>query len=390
MKDDEGDTTMDFGLDEAQQGLQDAVRRYAADRLAPRYQEGDRTGELHADLLKELSSVGLVGLRTPEEFGGQGADCVTTGIAFEEIGRADINVGYVMLNAALVSEILLRGGTTEQHERWLPPIADGRVVPALCLTEPDHGSDAANLELRADRDGDGWRLTGEKTSITLGDICDTLLVFARTGDPGARGITAFYVAMDRDHITTSRFSDLGNHSIGRSTVYFDGLIVDDSCRVGEVGEGFVRVMSGFDYSRALIGLLTIGSAQAAIDDALQYSREREAFGQPIGKFQGVSFPLVEYATYLRGARHVCYEALWRKDQGLDHAIEANMAKWWAPKIAVEAIHQALLTFGHMGYSDEVAQEQRLRDTIGLEIGDGTAQIAKLVVARHMLGRQYAP
>lgn len=381
---------MFFGLEEAQQELQDAVRRFSTERLAPRYKEGDRTGELHPDLLRDLADMGLMGLRTPEEFGGQGADCVTTGIAFEEVGRADINVGYVMLNAALVSEILLRGGTAEQHEKWLPPIADGRAVPALCLTEPDHGSDAANLELRAERDGANWRLTGEKTSITLGDVSDTLLVFARSGDPGARGVTAFYVEMDRDHITTSRFSDLGNHSIGRSAVHFDGLPVDDADRVGEVGDGFVRVMSGFDYSRALIGLLTVGSAQAAIDDALRYSREREAFGKPIGTFQGVSFPLVESATYLRGARHLCYEALWRKDQGLEHAVEANMAKWWAPKIAVEAIHQSLLTFGHMGYSDEVAQEQRLRDTIGLEIGDGTAQIAKLVVARHLLGRDFAP
>lgn len=381
---------MDFGLDEAQRDLRDAVRRFCTERLAPRYKEGDRTGELHADLLQELAAMGLLGLRTPEDHGGQGADSVTTGVAFEEVGRADINVGYVMLNAALVSEILLHGGTPEQHEHWLPPIADGRALPSLCLTEPDHGSDAANLELRAERDGGGWRLTGEKTSITLGDVCDTLLVFARTGDPGPRGITAFYVDMNHEYVTTSRFSDLGNHSIGRSTVHFDGLPVQDARRVGEVGEGFVRVMSGFDYSRALIGLLTVGSAQAAIDDALQYSRERQAFGKPIGAFQGVSFPLVEYVTYLRGARHLCYEALWRKDQGLDHAVEANMAKWWAPKISVEAIHQALLTYGHMGYSDEVPQEQRLRDTIGLEIGDGTAQIAKLVVARHLLGRQHAP
>lgn len=381
---------MDFGLNEEQRGLQDAVRRFARERLAPRYKEGDRTGKLHPDVLGELASLGLLGLRIPTEHGGQGADCLAAGVAFEEVGREDINVGYVLTNTSLVSEILLRGASAEQHARWLPSIADGSTLPALCLTEPDHGSDAARLTMRATRDGDGWRLSGEKTSITFGDVADTLMVFARTSDDGARGVTAFYVDRDDRYVESSRFNDLGNHSVGRSSVHFDGLPVSDDARVGGEGEGFVRVMSGFDYSRALIGLMCVGAGQAAIDDAMQYARERETFGRPIGSFQGVSFPLVEHATYLRGARHLCYEALWLKDQGQPHAIEANMAKWWAPKVAVEAIHQSLLTYGHMGYSDEVRQEQRLRDTIGLEIGDGTAQIAKLVAARHLLGREYAP
>jgi cyclohexanecarboxyl-CoA dehydrogenase len=140
----------------------------------------------------------------------------------------------------------------------------------------------------------------------------------------------------------------------------------------------------------VIGLACLGTAAAALDDALEYARQRVAFGQPIGTFEGVSFPLVEQATYLRAARHVCYEALWRKDNGLDHTVEANMAKWWAPKLAMEITHQALLTFGHSGYSSDNPQGQRMRDVIGLEIGDGTAQIAKLVLARKLLGRAYAP
>jgi cyclohexanecarboxyl-CoA dehydrogenase len=150
------------------------------------------------------------------------------------------------------------------------------------------------------------------------------------------------------------------------------------------------VMQGFDYSRAIIGLGCIGAAEASLDEALQWSRDRIAFGQPIGTFQGVAFPLAECATYLKGARHICLEALWRKDTGLDHSAEAAMAKFWAPKLATEVIHQCLLTVGHVAYSSDSPIGQRLRDVIGLEIGDGTAQVSKLVISRHLLGRDFAP
>ena len=149
-------------------------------------------------------------------------------------------------------------------------------------------------------------------------------------------------------------------------------------------------MQGFDYSRALIALMCLACAQQSLDEAIAYTRERRAFGQPISRQQAVAFPLVELAAQLRGARLLSYEALWRKDQGLPHALEANMVKWWGPRLAAEVCHQALLAFGHAAYSEELPQAQRLRDVIGLEIGDGTAQIAKLVAARHLFGREFAP
>ena len=366
------------------------IRSFAANRLAPHYQSDDRSARLREGLLGELAGMGLMGLRVPEEYGGQGADCVTSGVTCEELGRADFNASYLVLNALLIGEILATNGTAEQKGRWLRPLARGEVLPALCLSEPDHGSHAAELTLKAERDGEGWRLVGEKTSITLGVNANTGIVFARTGGPGAGGVSAFYVDLDDRYVTRAPFSDLGNRAIGRASLHFEGLPARARDMVGAEGMGFKQVMRGFDYSRALIGLICIGCAQAAIDDALQYARDRKAFGGPIGRFQGVAFPLVEYATYLKGARHICYEALWRKDQGLAHTVESNMAKWWAPKVSAEAAHQALLTFGHTGYSDEVPQGQRMRDIIGLEIGDGTAQIAKLVVARQLLGREYAP
>ena len=160
--------------------------------------------------------------------------------------------------------------------------------------------------------------------------------------------------------------------------------------IGDVDAGFTQVMQGFEFARALIGLICLGAAQASIDEAMQQARDRVAFGQPLGKNQGVAFPLVEHSTYIMAARLLCLRALTLKDQGLPHAVESNMAKWWAPRLAVDAAHDALLIFGHSGYSEEYPLGQRVRDIIGLELGDGTSQITKIVVARHLLGREYAP
>ena len=219
---------------------------------------------------------------------------------------------------------------------------------------------------------------------------DHAVVLARTGGPGARGVSAFWVDLSDPGITRSAFDDLGSRAIGRASIHFDGVRVGPDDLIGAEGAGFVSVMQGFDYSRAIIGLLCLGAAQQSLDEALQWARDREAFGQPIGTFQGVSFPLAECATYVAGARHVCYEALWRKDTGVEHSGEAAMAKFWAPKLSVDVIHQCLLTLGHIGYSTEHKVGQRLRDVIGLEIGDGTAQVSKLVISRGLLGRAYAP
>jgi cyclohexanecarboxyl-CoA dehydrogenase len=381
---------MEYGLTEEQQLFRDEMRRFATQNLAPHYQPDDRTGQMASSIQRDCAAMGLLGLRIPAEFGGQDADAVAVGIAAEEMARANINAAYLVLATALVTDILLAGCTAEQRGRWLPGIADGSVYPTLALTEPGHGSDAANIELAAKPTPDGWTLHGEKTSISLAHMADRAVVFARTGGPGARGVSAFYIPLDTPQLSIVRLRDVGNRAAGRCSLFFDGVPVRHDELVGAEGTGFVSVMQGFEYSRAVIGLMTLGTAAAALDDAMEYARTRETFGAPIGTRQGVAFPLVEYATQLAGARHLCYEALWRKDQGLDHTEAANMVKWWAPKIAVEAIHQSLLTFGHGAWSDDNPQSQRLRDAMGFEIADGTAQIAKLVVARRLLGRKFAP
>jgi cyclohexanecarboxyl-CoA dehydrogenase len=381
---------VDFETDDVEAAFREELRRFATKTLAPHYQADDKAARLRPDLVAEMAGMGLTGLRVPERHGGQGAGAVLAGIAAEEVGRADFNATYLIILSALVADILLRNATAEQEARWLPPIADGSHIAALGVTEPGHGTDAATLTMRAERDGDGWRLTGEKTSITLGMDAQTILILARTGGPGARGVSTFYAELDDRYVTRARFDDLGSRAIGRASLHFDGLPVSREQLVGSEGAGFVSVMQGFDYSRAIIGLSCLGAAQQSLDETLQWARDREAFGQPIGRFQGVAFPLAEYATYLRGARHVCYEALWRKDNDLEHSTEAAMAKLWAPKLSAEVIHQCLLTFGHLAYSSESPIGQRLRDVIGLEIGDGTAQASKLVIARNLLGRQYSP
>ena len=381
---------MDFRFDDDEESFRQEVRRFAAKTLAPHYQSDDKAAVFRRRLALDMAGMGLTGLRIPQEHGGQGATAVIAGLAAEEVGRADFNAAYLIINTALISDILVRNATADQQRDWLPGIASGDVVPCICITEPDHGTDAAALELKAVPDDDGWRLFGEKTTITLGTAADFGVVLARTGGPGARGVSAFWVDLRTEHVTRSGFDDLGSRAIGRASLHFDGVPVTRAELIGTHGGGFVSVMQGFDYSRAIIGLACLGAAQASLDEALQWARDREAFGQPIGRFQGVSFPLAESATYLRGARHICYEALWRKDNGLDHSTEAAMAKFWAPKLATEVIHQCLLTLGHLGYSAESPIGQRLRDVIGLEIGDGTAQVSKLVISRQLLGRDYAP
>ena len=381
---------MHYGFDEDEEAFRRELRSWAEKVLAPHYQSDDKAAVFRREQFQNMAAMGLTGLRIPEAYGGQEATAVVAGIAAEEVGRADFNAGYTIINTALISDILVRNCTAAQQEAWLPGIAAGDTIPCIMVTEPGAGTDAASLALRAVPDGDGWSLRGEKTSITLGMAADRAVVLARTGGPGARGVSAFWVDLNDERISRSAFDDLGGRAIGRASVHFDGAPVTRAELIGEEGGGFVSVMQGFDYSRAIIGLLCLGAAEVSLDEALRWARDRQAFGRPIGGFQGVSFPLAECATYVKGARHVCYEALWRKDNGLEHGVEAAMAKFWAPKLAVDVIHQCLLTLGHVGYSTEHKVGQRLRDVIGLEIGDGTAQVAKLVISRGLLGREFAP
>src|ERR1035437_1766257 len=242
---------MDFALDPDIEDYRQELRRFATKNLAPYYQSDDKAGRMRPDLVPSLAGMGLTGLRIPDEFGGQGASALLAGIAAEEVARADFNASYIIIVTALISDVLVRNGTPQQQARWLPGIADGTSIPCIAITEPGHGTDAATLELKAVEDGDGWLLHGEKTSITLGLYANACLVLARTGGPGARGVSAFYVNLDDERVTRTGFEDFGGRSTGRSSLHFDGVRVTRDELVGEIGDGFVSVMQGFDYCGAI-------------------------------------------------------------------------------------------------------------------------------------------
>ncbi|WP_312529165.1 cyclohexanecarboxyl-CoA dehydrogenase [Comamonas sp.] len=368
-----------------------SVRRFADARVAPGFLERDRTRVLDRSLMREMGAMGLIAPELPEQLGGQGLGCLAAGVVHEELARADLSMSYVPLLASLNAQILAAHGQPDVARPWLQKMVAGEALCAIALTEPRGGSDAASLRLRIERDAEGYVLNGEKTSISAADQCDIAVVFGRTGtvESGAHGVTAVLVPMDLPGITRSRFDCHGQRAIGRGSLFFDNVRVPLSHRLGDENQGFVQVMQGFDYSRALIGLQVLAVARAALDDAWQYVTQRQAFGKPLSAFQGVSHPLADFDTQVSAARLLCLQALWLKDQGKPHSAEAAMCKWWAPKLAYDCIHQCLLMFGHGGY-DRGVMEQRLRDVLGFQIGDGTAQIMKTIIARDRAGRQAVP
>ncbi|HEX7442052.1 MAG TPA: acyl-CoA dehydrogenase family protein [Caldimonas sp.] len=375
-------------LTEDQKALQETARRFARERLLPDYQKREKLGVLDRDLVSEMGHLGLLGVDLPEEMGGLGVDAVTTGLITEELAYGDFNVSAVPVGISLNAAILMRHAQPEVVQEWVPRMTRGDAVVAICLTEPRGGSDASNLQMKARRDGDDYVINGEKTSITFADRADAYLIFARTGraDEGAKGVTAFFIPYTSKGISRTRFDDVGSAIIGRGSVFFDDVRVPMSHRIGAEGKGFTQVMQGFDYSRALIALQCCGAAQASLDEAWAYAKEREAFGKPIGQFQGVSFPLAEGESQIAAVRQLSYHALALRDAGLPHTAEAAMVKWMGPKNAFDVIHQCLLTCGHYGWSKDLPHQQRMRDVMGLEIGDGTAQVMKLIIARERIGR----
>lgn len=376
---------MDFSLTQEQQALVEAASRFARDRLAPGYQSREKALRIEHEIVAEMAGLGFLGPELPEAYGGAGVDCLTSGLLLEQIAYGDFNVSYVNLLVSLCGQIIARYARPEVASEWLPKITGGRALVAIALTEPGAGSDAARLKLRATRDGADFILSGEKTSISLATQAEVAVVFARTGNDsdGARGISAFLVPMNAPGVTRSAFDDIGTRPVGRGSIFFDAVRVPAAMMLGEEGQGFVQVMQGFDYSRSLIGLQCLGVARASLDETWRYVQEREAFGRQIGDFQGVSFPLAEAETSYQAARMLCLRTLWLKDQGLPHTAEAAMCKWWAPKLTCEIVHQCLLTHGHGAYGSDYPFGQRYRDVLGLQIGDGTAQIMKMIIARQM-------
>ena len=378
-------------IDEDLQAIAEHARRFATDRVAPGFLERDDTRVLDRTLMRAMGEMGFIAPELPESYGGQGMGCLAAGVIHEEIARADLSISYINLLASLNGQILSQHGQPGVVRPWLEKLTQGEALFAIALTEPRGGSDAANLRLRVERVADGYVINGEKTSISAADQADAAVVFGRTGsvESAAHGVTALLVPMDAPGVTTNRFDCHGQRAIGRGSIFFENVRVPVDHRLGDENKGFVQVMHGFDFSRALIGLQVLAVAKVALEETWEYVAEREAFGKPLSAFQGVSHPLADYETQVAAARLLCLQTLWAKDRGLPHTAEAAMCKWWGPKLAYDVVHQCLLMFGHGGY-DRGVMEQRLRDVMGFQIGDGTAQIMKTIIARTRAGREAVP
>lgn len=371
--------------------LAETVDKFAQKYIAPGFLERDQTRTFDRDLVKKMGEMGFIAPELPEEYGGQDMGRLAAGVIHEAIAKADLSFSYINLLASLNGQILAEHGEPEVVRPWLAKLTAGEAIFSIGLTEPRGGSDAANLRLKIERNGDEYILNGEKTSISAADQADASVIFGRTGsiESGAHGVTALLVPMNLPGISTTRFDCHGQRAIGRGSIFFDNVRVPVNHRLGEENKGFVQVMQGFDFSRALIGLQVLAVARVSLDEAWEYAAQREAFGKPLTAFQGVSHPLADYETQVEAARLLCLQTLWLKDNHLPHTSEAGMCKWWGPKLAYDVVHQCLLTFGHAGY-DRGVMEQRLRDVLGFQIGDGTAQIMKTIIARHKAGRKAVP
>lgn len=371
--------------------LAETAEKFAQKFVAPGFLARDQSRTFDRDLVKKMGEMGFIAPELPEQYGGQGLGRLATGIIHEAIAKADLSFSYINLLASLNGQILAEHGDPEVVTPWLHKLTAGEAIFSIGLTEPRGGSDAASLRLKIERDGDEYVLNGEKTSISAADQADASVIFGRTGsiESGAHGVTAVLVPMNLAGITTTRFDCHGQRAIGRGSIFFDNVRVPVNHRLGDENKGFVQVMQGFDFSRALIGLQVLAVARVSLDEAWEYAAQREAFGKPLTAFQGVSHPLADYETQVEAARLLCLQTLWLKDHHLPHTSEAGMCKWWGPKLAYDVVHQCLLTFGHAGY-DRGVLEQRLRDVLGFQIGDGTAQIMKTIIARHKAGRKAVP
>jgi len=370
-------------LSDDQRSVLETAQRFSREKLAPFYMAREQEERLDRKLLEEMGALGLIAPETPENLGGLGLDSVTSGLIAEALAYGDFSIAYVPIMGSLMTKLIWTYGKPEIAEEWVPRIISGKALVAVGLTEPRGGSDAANLILRADKVPGGYRLNGEKTSITGADQSEGVVLFARTGakDSGARGVTAFFVPLNLKGVSTSRFRDVGSRILGRGSIFFDDVFVPDNHVLGDEGGGFAQVMKGFDFTRALLGLQCVGAAQASVDESWRYVDHRQAFGEKLSAFQGVTFPLAEAETMLSAIRQLCLHTLRLRDAGQPHTSEAAMCKWLGPKTAVDIIHQCLLTHGHYGWSLDLPHQQRMRDVMGIEIGDGTAQIMKMIIAR---------
>ncbi|MEV0675758.1 acyl-CoA dehydrogenase family protein [Actinosynnema sp. NPDC050436] len=378
---------MDLRLSDEHRDLKALAHRFAEERIAPHAARWDRDEAIDRDLVPALGEVGFLGLGVPEQDGGSGGDHLAYCLVLEELARADSAVrGIVSVSLGLVGKTIARHGTDEQRRRWLPDLCAGRALGCFGLTEPGTGSDAASLATTARRDGGGWVLDGTKVFITNGTWADVALVFARTGGPGPKGITAFLVPTGSPGFAAREIrGKLGMRGQATAELALDDVRVPDDCRIGDEGGGFRLAMAALDRGRMSVAAGCVGAARGALEVSLRYAKEREQFGKPIAGFQLVQELLADMAVETDAARLLTWRCADLADRGEPFGTEASMAKLYASEAAVRVANNAIQVFGGYGYVDEYPVGKYLRDTRVTTLYEGTSQIQKLLIGRALTG-----
>ncbi|MDF2684027.1 MAG: acyl-CoA dehydrogenase [Brevibacillus sp.] len=377
---------MNYDLTQEQLMLKKMIREFADEVVAPGADERDKTKQFPVDVFKQMAELNLMGLPFSEEYGGAGADSTSFAIVTEELSRACGSTGitysaHISLGGAPLSLF----GTEEQKQTYLSKICSGESFGAFGLTEPNAGSDAGGTKTSAVLDDNGWLINGSKCFITNASYASFLALTAVTDkEKGARGITAFIVPTDSPGFTVlANYEKLGLHSSNTTELVLENVRIPEENVLGKQGEGFKQFLITLDGGRIGIGAMAVGIAQAAYDKALQYAKQRTAFGNSLSHFQAIQHKLADMAMQIELARNMVYKAAWLKDNGRRFTKEAAMAKLYASEVAMSATHQAIQIHGGYGYMREYQVERFFRDARLLEIGEGTSEILRNVIAREI-------
>jgi len=368
--------------------VQGLARDFATREILPRAAHLDHTGEFPKDLIQKAADLGLMGMTVPEQYGGAGMDPVSYVIAQEEFARASAGVqAIITVNNSLVCDPIVAFGSESQKRRYLPGLSSGKDLGCYCLTEPSSGSDAMSLRTSARLDGDAWVLNGTKTFVTNGVEATICIVYARSSpDPGAKGISAFIVEKQFPGIRVGKVEKkLGIKCSSTAEIILDSCRAPKENLLGEPGMGGRIALATLDGGRLGIAAQAVGIARAALEDSAAFARERRQFGQTIGEFQAIQWTLADMATRIDAARLLMYRAAYLRRQGRPYTKEASMAKLFASEAAMWASHKAVQIHGGYGYIQDYAPERYFRDAKITEIYEGTSEIQRVVISRHVLG-----
>ncbi len=385
---------MDFRLNDEQRMIRDMARDFAQKEIAPHAAHYDETGEFPYEIVKKMGALGLMGIEAPEEYGGAGLDTLAYVLAIEEVAKADVAASTILsVNNSLYGYGLLKFGNEEQKQKFLRPVASGQAIGAYSLTEPMSGSDAGSMKSRAVRSADGshYIINGRKSWVTSGPVADYVVLFTMTEpDKGHKGISAFVVESNKPGFIRGKVEPkLGIRASATSELIFEDYQCPTENMIGSPGQGFRIAMTALDAGRIGIASQALGVAEAAYEASVRYARERQAFGQVIGEFQGIQWKIADMKTRIEASRLLIYQAGQAKmaaaQSGGRYTLEAAMAKLHASEMAMFVTHQAIQIHGGLGYSKEMPLERYFRDAKITEIYEGTSEVQRLVIARSELG-----